>query len=219
MISWLETSATPHFPDTASALAEPAGLLAAGGKLSVEWLLAAYRQGIFPWFSENQPILWWSPAPRTVLYPRRFYQSRSLQKLARQQRFQLTRNQDFEAVIVACAEDRAGQAGTWINSQMIDAYIDLHQAGFAHSIECRDQGDLVGGLYGISLGKVFFGESMFSKAANASKLCLKYLVDSGDYDSVDYEMIDCQLPTEHLQSLGAIDISREEFESALNRWT
>jgi leucyl/phenylalanyl-tRNA--protein transferase len=149
-----------------------------------------------------------------VLYPKRFYQSRSLQKLARQQRFQLTRNQDFEAVILACAENRAGQAGTWINSQMIDAYIEMHRAGFAHSVECRHQGELVGGLYGISLGKVFFGESMFSKAANASKLCLKFLVDS-----TRYEMIDCQLPTAHLHSLGAINISREEFESALNRWT
>jgi leucyl/phenylalanyl-tRNA--protein transferase len=214
MIPWLEASINPQFPDTASALAEPAGLLAAGGRLSIEWLLVAYRQGIFPWFSENEPILWWSPAPRTVLYPRRFYQSRSLQKLVRQQRFQLTQNQDFEAVIVACAEDRAGQAGTWINSQMIDAYIEMHHAGFAHSIECRYQGELVGGLYGISLGKVFFGESMFSKATNTSKLCLKYLVDSARY-----EMIDCQLPTGHLHSLGAIDISREEFEAALNRWT
>jgi len=214
MIPWLEPSANPHFPDTTSALAEPAGLLAAGGQLSIEWLLAAYRQGIFPWFSENEPILWWTPAPRTVLYPRRFHQSRSLQKLARQQRFQLSRNEDFEAVILACAEDRQGQTGTWINSQMIDAYIEMHHAGFAHSIECRHQGELVGGLYGIALGKVFFGESMFSKMANASKLCLKYLVDSADY-----EMIDCQLPTGHLQSLGAIDISREEFESALDRWT
>ena len=214
MIPWLEPSANPHFPDTASVLAEPAGLLAAGGMLSVEWLLVAYRQGIFPWFNENEPILWWSPAPRTVLYPRRFYQSRSLQKLARQQRFELTRDQDFEAVIVACAENRSGQAGTWINSQMIDAYIEMHQAGFAHSIECRDRGELVGGLYGVSLGKVFFGESMFSKATNASKLCLKYLVDS-----TSYELIDCQLPTGHLQSLGAIDISREAFESALDRWT
>ncbi len=214
MIPWLEPSANPHFPDTTSALAEPAGLLAAGGLLSIEWLLAAYRQGIFPWFSENEPILWWTPAPRTVLYPRRFHQSRSLQKLARQQRFQLSRDQDFEAVIQACAEDRQGQSGTWINPQMIDAFVEMHHAGFAHSIECRHQGELVGGLYGIALGKVFFGESMFSKMANTSKLCLKYLVDSASY-----EMIDCQLPTGHLQSLGAIDISREEFESALNRWT
>jgi leucyl/phenylalanyl-tRNA--protein transferase len=213
MIPWLEPSANPHFPDTRSALAEPAGLLAAGGQLRVEWLLAAYRQGIFPWFSESEPILWWTPAPRTVLYPRRFHQSRSLQKLARQQHFQLSCNEDFEAVILACAEDRQGQSGTWINSQIIDAYIEMHEAGFAHSIECRHQGELVGGLYGISLGKVFFGESMFSKMANTSKLCLKYLVDSASY-----EMIDCQLPTGHLQSLGAIDISRDEFESALNRW-
>ena len=213
MIPWLEPNAKPYFPDTTSALTEPAGLLAAGGSLSVEWLLVAYRQGIFPWFSANEPILWWSPAPRTVLYPERFHQSRSLQKLVRQQRFQLTRNQDFDAVILACTDNREGQTGTWINSQMIDAYRDMHAAGFAHSIECRQQGEIVGGLYGISLGKVFFGESMFSKTPNASKLCLKYLVDS-----TDYEMIDCQLPTDHLHSLGAIDISREEFESALNRW-
>jgi len=206
--------AKPYFPDTASALAEPSGLLAAGGRLDVEWLLVAYRQGIFPWFSENEPILWWCPAPRTVLYPKRFYQSKSLRKLARQQHYQITLDQDFEAVIEACAGDRKGQSGTWINSQIIDAYIDMHAAGFAHSIECRFQDQLVGGLYGIALGRVFFGESMFSHVANASKLCLKHLVDSGRY-----EMIDCQLPTEHLHSLGAFEISRDDFESALNRWT
>lgn len=213
MIPWLEPTAKPYFPDTSAVLAEPTGLLAAGGKLDVEWLLVAYRQGIFPWFSESEPILWWCPAPRTVLYPKRFYQSKSLQKLARQQRYQITVDQDFEAVIEACAADREGQSGTWINSQMIDAYIGMHHAGFAHSIECRHQDELVGGLYGIALGRVFFGESMFSRVANASKLCLKHLVDSGNY-----EMIDCQLPTGHLHSLGAIEISRDEFESALNRW-
>lgn len=213
MIPWLEPTVKPYFPDTSVVLAEPAGLLAAGGKLDVEWLLVAYRQGIFPWFSENEPILWWCPAPRTVLYPKSFYQSKSLKKLARQQRYQITVDQDFEAVIEACAADREGQNGTWINSQMIDAYIEMHLAGFAHSIECRHQGELVGGLYGIGLGAVFFGESMFSRVANASKLCLKHLVDSASY-----EMIDCQLPTEHLHSLGAIEISRDEFESALNRW-
>ncbi len=213
MIPWLEPTAKPYFPDTSTVLTEPAGLLAAGGKLDVEWLLVAYRQGIFPWFSENEPILWWCPAPRTVLYSKRFYQSKSLQKLGRQQRYQITMDQDFEAVIEACAADREGQSGTWINSQMIDAYIEMHHAGFAHSIECRHQDELVGGLYGIALGKVFFGESMFSRAANASKLCLKHLIDSGSY-----EMIDCQLPTGHLHSLGAIEINRDEFESALNRW-
>ena len=214
MIPWLEPNAAPHFPETSLVLTEPSGLLAAGGCLDVEWLLVAYRQGIFPWFSEHEPILWWSPAPRTVLYPQNFHTSRSLSKLVRQQRYQITVDTDFEAVICACAEDREGQLGTWINPAMIEAYIDMHAAGFAHSVECREQGELVGGLYGIGLGKVFFGESMFSRKPNTSKLCLKYLADCGDY-----ELIDCQLPTEHLKSLGAVEISREEFENALNRWT
>ena len=214
MIPWLDPDAAPYFPDTASVLAEPAGLLAAGGSLDVDWLLVAYRQGIFPWFNENEPILWWSPAPRTVLYPDRFHQSKSLQKLARQQRYQVTEDQAFRPVIEACASEREGQQGTWINTQMIEAYVEMHQAGFAHSIECRRDGELIGGLYGIGLGKVFFGESMFSREPNTSKLCLKHLVDSGRY-----EMIDCQLPTEHLRSLGAIEISREKFEHALDRWT
>lgn len=213
MIPWLEPDAAPLFPDTRSVLGEPAGLLAAGGKLDVDWLLVAYRQGIFPWFSENEPILWWSPAPRTVLYPKRFHQSRSLQKLARLQRYEVTRDRDFDTVIRACAAGREGQEGTWINAQMIDAYSAMHAAGFAHSIECRRDGLLVGGLYGIALGRVFFGESMFSREANTSKLCLKHLVDSGEYD-----LIDCQLPTRHLHSLGAIEISRDEFEAALDRW-
>ena len=213
MIPWLEETAKPYFPDTASVLAEPAGLLAAGGSLSIEWLLVAYRQGIFPWFSENEPILWWSPAPRTVLYPENFYQSKSLQKLARRQRYRIVEDEDFRAVIEACAEEREGQSGTWINPRMIEAYIAMHQAGFAHSIECRENGELVGGLYGVGLGKVFFGESMFSRKANTSKLCLKHLVDCGRY-----RMIDCQLPTAHLHSLGAGEIDRDEFENALNRW-
>ena len=213
MISWLEPTADPHFPDTESVLEEPPGLLAAGGKLSVEWLVVAYSQGIFPWFNEGEPILWWAPAPRTVLYPQNFHASKSLHKLHRQQRYQMSENRDFRAVIEACAEDRSGQRGTWISSQMVEAYIAMHEAGFAHSIECRDGNELVGGLYGIALGRVFFGESMFSRVANASKLCLKQLVDCGHY-----ELIDCQLPTEHLQSLGASEISRETFEAALNRW-
>ena len=213
MIPWLDPSTRPHFPDTTSVLAEPSGLLAAGGSLDVEWLLVAYRQGIFPWFGENEPILWWSPAPRTVLYPKRFHQSKSLQKLARRQRYQITEDQDFRAVIEACAGERQGQSGTWINAQMIEAFSEMHRAGFAHSIECRRDGELVGGLYGIALDRVFFGESMFSHEPNTSKLCLKHLVDCGRY-----EMIDCQLPTGHLKSLGAIEISRAEFENALKRW-
>ena len=213
MIPWLEPTAVPHFPDTASALSEPRGLLAAGGRLNVEWLLVAYRQGIFPWFGDNEPILWWSPAPRTVLYPDDFYQSKSLQKLARRQRYRITENEDFDSVIEACAAERDGQQGTWINAQMIAAYGEMHRAGFAHSIECRSGDELVGGLYGIVLGRVFFGESMFSREANTSKLCLRHLVESGRY-----ALIDCQLATQHLKSLGARDISREEFEAALDRW-
>lgn len=213
MIPWLESGETPHFPEAAAVLTEPAGLLAAGGSLEVDWLLAAYRRGIFPWFSDNDPILWWSPAPRTVLYPKCFHQSKSLQKLARRQHYQITEDRDFEAVIEACAKQRDDQHGTWINSRMIEAYIGMFHAGYAHSIECRRDGELVGGLYGIALGQVFFGESMFSREANTSKLCLKHLVDSGRY-----EMIDCQLPTAHLKSLGAIEIDRETFETALDRW-
>jgi leucyl/phenylalanyl-tRNA---protein transferase len=214
MIPWLNPSANPHFPETVTALEDPAGLLAAGGRLSVDWLLLAYSRGIFPWFNEGEPILWWSPAPRTVLYPDSFHTSRSLARLDRQQRYNLSENRDFEAVIRACANDRKGQRGTWINSQMVAAYIDMHRAGHAHSIECRNGDELVGGLYGIALGKVFFGESMFSGITNASKLCLKHLAECGRY-----AMIDCQLATDHLQSLGAVQIERNEFEAALARWS
>jgi len=214
MIPWLDPNSAPYFPDTNQALAEPNGLLAAGGRLSVDWLLVAYRQGIFPWFSENEPILWWSPAPRTVLLPERFHTSRSLKRLFRQERYHITRNNDFEKVIRNCSLPRKTQAETWIIEDMIQAYIDMHKAGFAHSIECRDNdNELVGGVYGISLGKMFFGESMFSQATNASKLCLKYLCECGDY-----EVIDCQMATEHLMSLGAVEIDREEFEGYLDRF-
>ncbi len=213
MIPWLDPTKAPCFPDTRDALDEPNGLLAAGGKLSVDWLLVAYRQGIFPWFSHNEPILWWSPAPRIVLLPENFHQSKSLIKLSRQNLYQLTHNQDFRAVIEKCAAPRANQADTWIVGEMIDAYLAMHQAGFAHSWECwNHDNELVGGLYGISLGKVFFGESMFSYADNASKLCLKQMVESGSYD-----LIDCQLATDHLKSLGATELKRDEFESLLNR--
>lgn len=215
MISWLDPDKPPYFPDTFRALEEPRGLLAAGGRLSVEWLLVAYRQGIFPWFSESEPILWWSPAPRTVLLPENFHVSKSLNKLSRQDRYRLSWNQAFETVIRKCAAPRDGQHGTWIVEDMIEAYIEMHRTGFASSIECWDvDNQLVGGLYGISLGRVFFGESMFSEVANASKLCLKFIVDSGDF-----KMIDCQLPTEHLASLGAIEMNREDFESMLDKYT
>lgn len=214
MIPWLDPDAAPHFPDTRAALDEPTGLLAAGGRLDVDWLLVAYRQGIFPWFSDGEPILWWSPAPRAVLYPANFHRSKSLRKLTRQQRYRITEDTDFSGVIAACAADRGDRSGTWINRQMIDAYTDLHRAGIAHSIECRRGDELVGGVYGVVLGRIFFGESMFSQEANTSKLCLQHLVKCGRF-----ELIDCQLPTAHLRSLGAVEIDRETFEQALDRWT
>ena len=214
MITWLDPAARPHFPETSETLDEPAGLLAAGGRLSVDWLLLAYRNGIFPWFNEGEPILWWSPAPRTVLYPDHFHCSKSLLKLSRRQRFRITEDEHFDDVVNACAADRPGQQGTWINPLMIDAYTRLHRAGYAHSVECLDGDTLVGGLYGVALGRVFFGESMFSHSANASKLCLKHLAECGRF-----ELIDCQMPTDHLRSLGAEEIGRDVFEAALRRWT
>ncbi|MCP3689323.1 MAG: leucyl/phenylalanyl-tRNA--protein transferase [Gammaproteobacteria bacterium] len=214
MIPWLDPEKAPHFPDTYLALKEPAGLLAAGGKLSTSWLLVAYHQGIFPWFNANEPILWWSPAPRTVLLPEAFHTSRSLRRLARQKRYHITRNQSFTDVVQQCAQPRKTQSETWIVDKMIDAYISMFDSGFAESFECRDENNqLVGGVYGVSLGRIFFGESMYSKAPNASKLCLKYITECGDFD-----LIDCQMTTSHLQSLGTIEISRSEFESYLHRF-
>ena len=214
MIPWLDPNQAPLFPDTYQALDEPNGLLAAGGRLSVEWLLVAYRQGIFPWFSENEPILWWSPAPRTVLLPERFHSSRSLKRLASQKRYHITRNQSFSGVIEQCAHPRKTQTETWIVGEMIDAYIDMFKAGFAQSFECRDDdNDLVGGVYGVVLGQVFFGESMFSREPNTSKLCLKHILECGEF-----ELLDCQMATSHLMSLGAVEIGRGEFEGYLNRF-
>lgn len=215
MVTWLDPSTPPAFPACETALEYPPGLLAAGGALSCDWLLAAYKKGIFPWFSDNEPILWWSPAPRTILLPDQFHCSKSLARLDRLQRYRISRNQAFEAVINACAEQRNDQTGTWINAQMIDAYIAMQQKGFASSLECwNDRDELVGGLYGVELGRVFFGESMFSKEANTSKLCLKHLCESGRY-----ELIDCQMSTSHLESLGAVEIDRTDFEAALKCWT
>jgi leucyl/phenylalanyl-tRNA--protein transferase len=214
MIPWLDPKQPPCFPDTSFALDEPNGVLAAGGALSVDWLLAAYRQGIFPWFSDDEPILWWTPAPRTILLPSNFHLSKSLRKLIRKQPYRITQNLAFQSVIHHCAETRKDQAGTWIVDPMINAYITMHQAGHAHSVECWDAEDqLVGGLYGISLGSVFFGESMFSRANNASKLCLHHLIQSGNC-----QLIDCQMATAHLMSLGAIEVDRDQFESMLNKF-
>ena len=215
MIPWLDPHLPPHFPDTKEALAEPNGLLAAGGQLDPQWLQAAYRRGIFPWFNENEPIMWWTPAPRTVLFPEEFTVNRSFRKFLNRCDYKITVNQRFSDVMQACAEPRTGQAGSWITPAMIKAYRQLHEDGHAVSYECMDSNNiLVGGLYGVAFGKMFFGESMFSRADYASRCCLKHLVEHSGY-----RLIDCQMNTEHLAKLGARDIDRKEFETLLTRYT
>lgn len=207
MISWLDTE--PEFPPVELALADPPGLLAAGGSLTPPWLLAAYRRGIFPWFSEDQPILWWSPDPRLVLVPSQIRISRSLGKVLRRHRFDVRFDSAFADVIAACAAPRDGVAGTWITTGMQQAYITLHELGHAHSVEAWSDGKLVGGLYGIALGQVFFGESMFSRETDASKVCLAHLARW--LESLNFAVIDCQMTTAHLVSLGACEIPRSDF--------
>ena len=215
MIPWLNPQSPAHFPPTDKALLEPNGLLAAGGELSADWLLEAYRHGIFPWFNENEPILWWTPAPRTVLFPEKFRINRSFRKFLKKNPYHISRDKRFREVMQACSEPRKNEPRSWITRAMIDAYSALFKAGYAHSYECWDeQNVLVGGLYGVTIGQVFYGESMFSHAENASKCCLKTLVDSNRY-----RVIDCQMNTPHLVSLGAQDIPRKEFESLLQRYT
>ncbi|VAW80996.1 Leucyl/phenylalanyl-tRNA--protein transferase [hydrothermal vent metagenome] len=198
-----------EFPDASQALSEPDGLLAVGGDLSPERLLNAYRNGIFPWYSDGQPILWWSPDPRTVLYPPQVKVSRSLRKLLRQERFELSYDRAFERVIRACATPRKDGAGTWITESMIEAYATLHRLGHAHSVECWQAGELVGGLYGVSIGRAFFGESMFSRERDASKVAFVKLAQQ----LVDWRfgLVDCQVYSLHLASLGAITIPRAQF--------
>lgn len=203
------------FPDPSEAETEPNGLLAVGGDLTPERLLNAYRRGIFPWFSEDQPILWWSPDPRMILKPEELQVSRSLRKVLRKERFTLSMDQAFEEVIRACSGPRATQDGTWLLPEMIEAYLDLHQLGYAHSVETWHQGELVGGLYGISLGRLFFGESMFSKMPDASKAALCLLAHKSR--QWHFDLIDCQVYTEHLERLGASEIPREEFQQIVDK--
>lgn len=212
MLTWLHRDSLT-FPPLPKALREPNGLLAAGGDLSADRLVAAYRHGCFPWFSEGQPILWWSPDPRTVLLPGELHVSRSLEKTIRQQRFRVTFDKDFAAVIKACAAPRAYADGTWITDTMQTAYNELHRRGLAHSVEVWDGEQLVGGLYGLAMGQLFFGESMFSRADNASKVGFVTLVRQLEHWG--FVLIDCQMPTEHLHSLGARAISRLEFADYL----
>ena len=202
-----------EFPPTASALKDPNGLLAVGGDLTPEWLLAAYSKGIFPWFSDDQPILWWSPSPRCVVRPQSLSFARSLRKVIRQRRYEITFDQAFEEVMQGCASPRADDSGTWITDEMHWAYLDMFEQGHAHSVEAWQDGALVGGLYGVSIGKVFFGESMFHRATDASKVAFAHLVRQ--LRRWGCELIDCQVSNPHLVSLGAEEVPRRTFEALL----
>ncbi|MGB0721815.1 MAG: leucyl/phenylalanyl-tRNA--protein transferase [Gammaproteobacteria bacterium] len=208
------------FPDPETALREPDGLLAAGGQLSSRRLKTAYRQGIFPWFSAGQPILWWSPDPRMVLYGDELKVSRSLRKTLRKSPldggFEYSLDRAFADVVEACSAPRPGQDGTWITDDMKEAYLRLHREGTAHSVEAWRDGALVGGLYGVAIGKVFFGESMFTRQRDASKAAFVLLV--AQLRRWGFPLIDCQVHTPHLESLGARCISRTEFNAHLGRW-
>jgi leucyl/phenylalanyl-tRNA--protein transferase len=213
-ITWLSPSDRPDwFPPVEQSLDEPAGLLAAGGDLSPARLLAAYHRGIFPWYSPGQPVLWWSPDPRAVLFPEEFHCSRSLAKTLRNAGFECAVNRDFRAVIAACAAPRPRSGGTWITPEMQSAYCELHRLGYAHSIGIYREGQLAGGLYGVRLGGVFFAESMFSAERDASKVALAHLARACPANGV--ALIDCQLPSPHLASLGSRPIPRTQFQKIL----
>ena len=202
------------FPNVNKATKE--GLLAIGGDLSVARLTHAYKNGIFPWFSASEPILWWSPNPRFVLFPEKLKVSKSMKQILRNSDYKVTINKDFKSVISECSKaKRDRQNDTWITNEMVEAYVKLHEFGYAKSVEVWLENELVGGLYGIDLGHVFCGESMFSKVSNASKLAFIYLVQK--LNKEDYKLIDCQVYNNHLASLGAKEISRKEFLKYLNK--
>ncbi|MEL7296803.1 MAG: leucyl/phenylalanyl-tRNA--protein transferase [Pseudomonadota bacterium] len=210
---WLGTDSGVDFPPVNSALDEPNGLLAAGGDLSEARLLAAYQRGIFPWYSPGQPILWWCPNPRMVLAPSEFHASRSLRRALRRDPVTVTTNQCFRAVIDNCAAPRSHENGTWITTEMRAAYCQLHDNGWAHSIEVWRDSTLIGGVYGVAIGRAFFGESMFSAATNGSKFALMALCRQLTQDQ--FLLLDCQMHTGHLQSLGANLVARDQFLTLL----
>ncbi len=213
---WLGEQADPNwFPPLDQALREPPGLLAAGGDLSPARLLAAYERGVFPWYSAQQPILWWSPDPRMVLFPDEFKRSRSLGKTLRNGAFCTRTDQAFQATIRACAAPRRSGPDTWLNEEMINSYEQLHELGFGHSVETYHEERLVGGLYGIQLGQIFFGESMFSLERDASKVALARLVD--ECKEREIKLIDCQVASAHLAGLGAREVSRGQFVMLLRQ--
>ncbi|AHE97711.1 leucyl/phenylalanyl-tRNA--protein transferase [Thioalkalivibrio paradoxus ARh 1] len=210
MITWLHAGlAEEPFPPATQAWQEPNGLLAAGGDLSPPRLLRAYRGGIFPWYEAGQPILWWSPDPRTVLEPAALRLSRSLRKSIRNGGFEVSFDRDFEAVVRACSGPRAGASGTWITVEMRHAYLRLHRSGYAHSLEVWQDGALVGGLYGVAIGRLFCGESMFSHVRDASKIALAWLCRH--LAEWEWPLIDSQTPTPHMLTMGAREIPRDQF--------
>ena len=216
---------TLEFPDPRLARAD--GLLAIGGDLSVERLVKAYASGIFPWYTADEPILWWSPDPRCVMFTSELKVSRSMRNVLNRGYFEVSFDTDFEGVIRACQQVPRKDPGTWITNEMVQAYVDLYHKGVAHSVEVRMEGNLVGGLYGVSLGRTFFGESMFSRVSNASKVAFVHM--TRQIEEWGFEMIDCQIYNDHLASLGARNIGREEFleklsqslkfESRIGSWT
>jgi leucyl/phenylalanyl-tRNA--protein transferase len=211
MIPWL--CSTDPFPPIEQALREPEGLLAAGADLSPARLLDAYSHGIFPWFNAGDPVLWWSPDPRMVLFPAELKVSRSLRKTLKKDLYEIRTDTAFRRVMESCAAPRQGQSGTWISPYMIAAYCRLHELGHVHSVEAWSGGELVGGLYGVAIGRVFFGESMFARAPDASKIALVHL--TRQLQRWGFGMIDCQMSTPHLASLGAREIPRAEFGQRL----
>ena len=214
MIPWLDEEYV-NFPSIDTALQEPDGLLAAGGNLHSGTLINAYSHGIFPWYSEPDPILWWSPDPRCILAPAEVHISRSMNKELRKQRFSISWDTAFEQVMRACGQPRSYSDETWVSEEMICAYYQLHEEGFAHSIEIWCDNELVGGLYGIALGGVFFGESMFSTTTNSSKFAFISLCQQ--LHQAGFSLIDCQVESDHLLSLGAYTITREDFQQRLNQ--
>lgn len=215
MIPWLQNP-SDSFPPIEQALDEPNGLLAAGGDLSTERLISAYRAGIFPWYSPGEPILWWSPDPRCVLIPDQMHISRSMRKRLKKKDYTVIFNRNFAQVIDACSAPRRGEDGTWITDEMKDAYCNLHKKGLAHSVEVYIDDELVGGLYGLAIGKLFFGESMFSKVKDASKIAFIKMVEQ--LEKWGYALVDCQVSNDHLFSLGATEINRREFQLYLDQY-
>ncbi len=213
MVPWLSMH-NHRFPSIDTALDEPNGLLAAGGDLTPKRLIAAYKNGIFPWFNQGEPILWWSPAPRCVLIPSQLHISKSLKKQIKKNQYTITFDRAFNQVIQECSSIRASNEGTWITDDIQQAYCLLFAEGIAHSIEIWNKDELVGGLYGLALGNIFFGESMFSRQPNTSKIAFCYLVTQ--LKEWGFQLLDCQVHNNHLQSLGASEISRELFQQYLN---